>query len=217
VASYADRWVADRKQLGLVSASDDGARLKLHALKFIGGMSLGDVRPRHLRDMVLAMRKDAVLAPRSIRKVYATVVTMFRTAVADELVRFTPCVLAKGILPKNVDKDATFRANAIFTREEVQVLVSDVRILEDRRVVHALKALAALRHSEASGLRWRHYSAALEPLGASTSNGPKRRSHAACRSIRRWRGCFATGEKAAGSEPTAARPRTTTSSSRRAT
>jgi integrase len=166
VASYADRWVADRKQLGLVSASDDGARLKLHALKFIGQMSLGDVRPRHLKDMVLGMRKDAVLAPRSIRKVYATVVTMFRTAVADELVPFTPCVLAKGILPKNVDKDATFRANAIFTREEVQALISDVRILEDRRVVHALKALAALRHSEASGLRWRHYTAALEPLGA---------------------------------------------------
>jgi hypothetical protein len=32
-----------------------------------------------------------------------------------------------------------------------------VRILEDRRVVHALKALAALRHSEASALRWRQY------------------------------------------------------------
>jgi hypothetical protein len=59
--------------------------------------------------MVLTMRKDAVLAPRSIRKVYATVVTMFRTAVADELVPFTPCVLAKGILPKNIDKDASFQ------------------------------------------------------------------------------------------------------------
>jgi hypothetical protein len=36
------------------------------------------------------------------------------------LIPFTPCVLAKGILPKNVDKDASFRANAIFTREEVE-------------------------------------------------------------------------------------------------
>jgi integrase len=166
VAAYAARWVNDRKQLGLVTASDDGARLNLHALKFIGGMALEDVRPRHLRDMVLTMRKDAVLAPRSIRKVYATVVTMFRTAVADELVPFTPCVLAKGILPKNIDKDASFRANAIFTREEVEALISDVRFLEDRRVLHGLKALAALRHSEASGLRWRQYDTALEPLGA---------------------------------------------------
>lgn len=69
VAAYVERWVTDRKQLGLVSASDDNARLKLHALKFVGEMPLEDVRPRHLRDMVLAMRKDAVLAPRTIRKV----------------------------------------------------------------------------------------------------------------------------------------------------
>lgn len=85
---------------------------------------------------------------------------------ADELIPFTPCVLARGILPKNIDKDASFRANAIFTREEVQILISDVRLLEDRRVFHALKALAGLRHSEASGLRWRQYDRALEPLGA---------------------------------------------------
>jgi hypothetical protein len=94
--------------------------------------------------------------------VYATAACMFRTAVADELIPFTPCVLARGILPKNIDKDASFRANAIFTREEVQILISDVRLLEDRRVFHALKALAGLRHSEASGLRWRQYDRALE-------------------------------------------------------
>ncbi len=54
---------------------------------------------------------------------------MFRTAVADELVPFTPCVLAKRILPKNI------RANVIFTREAVQILISDVRLLQDCRVV----------------------------------------------------------------------------------
>jgi integrase len=166
VAGYAERWVADRKQLGLVSACDDDTRLKLHAFRFIGEMPLEDVRPRHLRDMVLAIRKEAVMAPRSIRKVYATVVTMFRTAVADELIPFTPCVLAKGILPKNIDRDPSFRANAIFTREEVQTLISDVRILEDRRVIYAMKALAALRHSEASGLLWRQYDTEADPLGA---------------------------------------------------
>ena len=155
--------MADRHQLGLVSASDDRARLKLQALKFIGAMPMEDVRPRHLRDMVLEMRKDAVLAPRTIRKIYATVVTMFRTAVADELIPFSPCVLARGILPKNVDGDPSFRANAIFTREEVETLISDVRLLEDRRVVYALKVLAGLRHGEASGLRWRQCDRTLEP------------------------------------------------------
>jgi integrase len=166
VADYANRWVEDRKQLGLATASDDLARLRLHVLPTLGGMALEDVRPRQIRDLVLALRKQAVLAPRSIRHVYAVAACMFRTAVADELIPFTPCVLAKGILPKNIDKDASFRANAIFTRDEAQTLISDIRILEDRRVLYALKVLAALRHSEASGLRWRQYDTALEPLGA---------------------------------------------------
>ena len=180
-------------------------------------MPLEDVRPRHLRDMVLAMRKEAVMAPRSIRKVYATVVTMFRTAVADELIPFTPCVLAKGILPKNIDRDPSFRANAIFTREEVQTLISDVRILEDRRVVYALKALAGLRHSEASGLLWRQYDTEADPLGAlnlerTKTQVPRRVPvhQTLARILRDWR-------EGGWRESSGGRPRTTTSSSRRAT
>jgi integrase len=166
VADYAVRWTDDRKELGLATASDDLTRLRFRILPVLGTMPIEEVRPRHIRDLVLAMRKADVLAPRSIRHVYATAACMFRTAVADELIRFTPCVLAKGTLPKNIDKDASFRANAIFTREEVQILISDIRLLQDRRVVYALKALAGLRHSEASGLRWRQYDQGLGPLGA---------------------------------------------------
>jgi hypothetical protein len=86
VADYANRWVEDRKQLGLATASDDLARLRLHVLPTPGGMALEDVRPRQIRDLVLALRKQDVLAPRSIRHVYAVAACMFRTAVADELI-----------------------------------------------------------------------------------------------------------------------------------
>jgi integrase len=70
------------------------------------------------------------------------------------------------VLPKKVDKNPAWRATAIYTREEVEQLISDTRITEDRRVLYALKALAALRHSEAAGLTWRQYDTDLEPLGA---------------------------------------------------
>jgi integrase len=165
VASYATRWIADRKALGLKAAGDDENRLK-HALPLLGAMKLDEIRPRQIRDLVLELRKQATLAPRTIRHVYAILATMFRTAVADELIIATPCVLTKGILPKKVDKDPNFRANAIFTREEVEQLISDVRLLEDRRLLYALKGVAGLRHGEASGLRWRHYQPDLDPLGA---------------------------------------------------
>jgi integrase len=166
VARYADRWVAGRRKIGLATADDDASRLRLHALPIIGTLKLEEVRPRHVRDLVLQLRAAAQLAPRSIRHVYATLATMFRTAVADELILATPCVLPRGILPKSIDADPSFRANAIFTREEVEGLISDPRILQDRRVLHALKGLAGLRHGEAARLHWRHYDSTLQPLGA---------------------------------------------------
>ncbi len=80
---------------------------------------------------------------------------MFRTAVAEELLSATPCVLLRGTLPKKVDKDPEWRHTAIFTREELARLVSDPRLLPDRRMVYALKGLAGLRQGETSSLRWR--------------------------------------------------------------
>jgi integrase len=178
VARYSQRWNADRRELGIRSWDDERARIR-HALPLIGDLNMEDVRPRHIRDVVLALRKKAVLAPRTIRHVYATLATMFRSAVADELIIATPCVLAKGVLPKKVDKDPSWRAGAIFTRGEVEQLISDARIPEDRRVLHGLKGIAALRHSEASGLKWRQYDQTLEPLGAlnlaKTKSGVPRR------------------------------------------
>ena len=91
---------------------------------------------------------------------------MFHNAVADELIESTPCVLQRGVLPKKVDKDPAWRAQAIYTREEVERLISDSQLLEDRRVLYALKGLAGLRHGEAAGLRWRHYDPEAQPLGA---------------------------------------------------
>jgi integrase len=166
VSEYSEGWIKDRRALGLRTADDDETRLKLHALPAIGAMAIDEVRPRHIRDLVLALRKDGALAPRSIRNVYGVLATMFRTAVADEVIAATPCVLARGILPKKVDKDPAWRATAIFTRPEVEQLISDVRIPEDRRVLYGLKGIAGLRHTEAATLRWRQYDAALEPLGA---------------------------------------------------
>ena len=165
VRAYGDKWLKDRATLGLNSAPDDTSRLRLHVFPVLGTLRLDEVRPRHVRDLVLGMRQAGKLAPRSIRHVYATLATMFRTALADELVDSTPCILARGILPKKVDKDPAWRAQAIYTREEVERLISDSQIPEDRRVLYALKGVAGLRHGEAAGLRWRHYDTSLAPLG----------------------------------------------------
>jgi integrase len=116
-------------------------------------------------DLVLNMRKENRLAPRTIRHIYFALRQIFHEAVADELLEGHPCVLNRGVIPKIADKDPEWRATAIFTRDEAEQLISDPRIPPDRRVLYALKTVAGLRHSEAATLRWRQYDATLKPLG----------------------------------------------------
>ena len=165
VRQYERRWTAERQAQGVWSAEDEGGRLRLHALPVLGHLALGDVRPRHVRDLLRSLRANTTLAPRTLRHVYRGLHTMFRDAVVDELVPSNPCVLKRHDLPKAADKDATWRAGAVFSRDELEQLLSDERVPEDRRVLNALLALAGLRFGEASALRWRNYDTTLEPLG----------------------------------------------------
>ncbi len=58
VAAYVKRWLADRARLGLRSLPDDTSRMNLHVLPRIGTLELHEVRPRHLREMVLQLREQ---------------------------------------------------------------------------------------------------------------------------------------------------------------
>src|SRR5688500_563571 len=89
VAAYAKRWLARRK--GRVRThGDEAARLRMHALPVIGELPIDKVRPRHIRDLVLGLRAAGKLAPRTVRHVFGTLHTMFRSAVTDELVSANP-------------------------------------------------------------------------------------------------------------------------------
>ena len=165
VRRYAERWSKGRIEQGLSAAKDDGGRLRIHAMPIIGDLKIEEVRPRHIRDLVKALRAAGTLAPRTIRHVYGLLHTMFRDAVVDELLVGNPCVLKRHDLPKLVDRDPTWRAGAVFTRGELEQLISDERIPVDRRMCCAVLGLAGLRFGEAAALRWRHYDTSLEPLG----------------------------------------------------
>jgi hypothetical protein len=105
VAQYAKKWIKSREPLRLATASDDETRLRKHVLPKLGEMKLEEVRPRHIRDLVLELRAAGTLAPRTIHHVFHTTKALFHNALADELIDATPCVLTRGTLPKKVDKD----------------------------------------------------------------------------------------------------------------
>ena len=160
---YATEWLAKRTN---VTAADDKAKITKHVLPRMGHMLMAEIKPKHLDDLILALRAEGKLAPRTIRSLSGLLHTMFKRAVKDEAIVTNPVMMERGTLPKKVDKDPTWRAEAIYTRSEAEQMISDERIVWDRRVLIALKFLAGgLRHGEAARLKWRNYDAASEPLG----------------------------------------------------
>jgi integrase len=160
------RWAGKWLKLGEGRGNDVGiarSRLGLHILPVMGELRLDAVGPEHI-DEVMAAVKALGRAPRTQRHVYGQMHAMFEEAV-PRLLAANPCQLKRWHLPPKIDADPEWRAGAKFSREEVVMLLTDPRIPPDRRVLYALLFLAGLRFGEASALKWRNYTAELEPLG----------------------------------------------------
>jgi integrase len=165
-----ETWLERREASGVAAFLDEKTRLRSHVLPILGKIPIDDLRPRHVRDMVASLRAKksrlgGVFGPRTVRHIYATLHHVLHDAVVDEILPANPCVLKRGELPKKADKDPTWRSGAVFIREEVESLISDERIPEDRRVLYALEFFTGMRCGEAAALPWRAYDPKPEPLG----------------------------------------------------
>lgn len=165
LAVKVEAWLAEREKLGIRSVAADRSRMKNHILPVLGERSVGSITKQDVRNLVRAWRKLGAMAPRSILNAHGVLHTFFEDAVDDGLATENPCDLKRRELPAKVDADPEWRTEATFSIPEVERLFSDPQIPVERRVQYALKALAGLRHGEVAGLRWRHYDAAIEPLG----------------------------------------------------
>jgi integrase len=170
--AYAKTWIVARQARGIVSVADEEARFNRYVLPVLGRFPLeqGAIRPLHVRDWLKRLRsrrsaRGELLAPRTVRNIYGLLHRLFEDALADELLETNPCRIKKGELPDKVDKDLAWRSTAIFARSEVEQILSDARIPEDRCVVYTLAACAGLRAGEIGALRWRHYDGSARPLG----------------------------------------------------
>jgi hypothetical protein len=179
VRAWANTWIEKRRRLGIDAVREEEQRLRDHVFPSIGDLPLADVRRAHVRALMEAVRekprktraKDAPterLAPRTVLHVYRTLRQLFRAAVRAELLEANPVDLERDELPKKEDKDPTWRTEAVCTAAEVEALVSDPRIPEDRRVLYALEFLTGSRTGEAAAVRWHRYERGLRPLGKLT-------------------------------------------------
>jgi integrase len=167
VEGYGRRWVKQRRALRIDDWSNDESRLRCHVYRHIGMLPLAEVRARDVAELIRAIRlSKPKKAPRTVRNIYSVLRAFFRDAEIDGLLeRSTPCILTRYQIGEAVDADPDWRDRAIFTREELETLISDERVPADRRVMYGLQGIAGLRHGEAAGLKWIHYDRQRLPLG----------------------------------------------------
>ena len=145
----------------------DETALRLHILPAVGSMPLGEVRPLHIVRIVDGLKADKK-APKTIRNVYSVMKSLWRDAQIMDLCKYSPCILTGRQLGKIHDKDLGWRAGAVFTREEVLLLIMDKRLPFWRRVMWGLLTLGMLRDGEMCGLRWKQLDLSEKPLGRIT-------------------------------------------------
>jgi integrase len=145
---------------------NDGSLLKTWVYPLIGSMEIPAVRARHIKTVTDAAKAEK-RAPKTVRNIYSIMQALFREAQIGGLIEQTPCVLREAHLGKIRDAKKGWRALAVFTRDELEALISDPKVPQDRRVLYALAGLGCLRHGEAAGMRWTQLGQA-DPLGRMT-------------------------------------------------
>ena len=170
VRRWARRWSRDRATLGK-NAKAELAQVEQHVLPFIGDMLLADVKTPIAIDLFRRVRSEPsratgrALSPRTVHHLYAVFSLMMRDAALAGHVEHAIARLDERHLGRKVDRDPEWRATAMFSRDEVQTLISTHKIPWDRRVAYAIELLAGTRPGEAAALRWRHYDTDKRPLG----------------------------------------------------
>lgn len=173
VETYAERWIADRRKAGVATVRDEEQRLRDYVLPVVGRRPLREVSRTEVKRLMAAVAAEPSKhtgkphAPRTVHRIYEALRTMYSTAVLDEVVLASPCTLRikRGELPPKQDADPRWRSGAVYTRDEIESLISDPRVPHQRRMYYGIAFLASTRLGEVSGRRWRDYDPVCELLG----------------------------------------------------
>lgn len=176
VGSYGRRWLKARHAAGIISARDDESRFgRWVEPSALAQRAIAEVRVRDVRAFMQHLqtqkgRDGERLAPRTVQHVYGLLRVLFNDAKAEELILANPCALSvrRKELPAKRDADPRWRAGAVFSHQEVELLLTADAISEDRRVLYALLALTGMRFGELADRTWADFDPSARPLGRLT-------------------------------------------------
>jgi len=172
-SAYLGAWLEQRREAGVRNVRNEQLWVREHIVPVIGTLPIDKVTRAHIKTLVQELqakkskRTGKRYSPRTVLHVYRMLATAFNDAVLDGMIPASPCTLRqrRGELPPKKDADPNWRANAVYTRDEVETLLSDERLPLERRVIYGMMLLGGLRSGETTGRRWRDWQEDVEPLG----------------------------------------------------
>lgn len=160
--TYAARWIDSRRAGKHVRDVEHEAQmLRDHVSPHLGRKRLDEIRPRDVVAWIRTLSTAGALARKSISNVHGVLNSLLQDACRDDLIVGNP---ARGLSRSDLPGVRPTREVAAWTRAEVEALIADDRIPEDRRVAYAIAAFTGARLGEVAGLRWSDLDTAGLPL-----------------------------------------------------
>jgi len=154
-ASYAGDWLdtyTGRTARGIRPATlaDYRASMERDAIPFLGRMRMGEIEPRHIRQLAAHIAGRGV-SGNTVRLALAPVKACFATAVEDGVLRSNPCSSIR--ISRQAAADVDDEKVKALTEDELQRFLAKVD--QAYRPLFELLAHTGLRISEALALEWR--------------------------------------------------------------
>jgi integrase len=161
-ARWAKVWLETRRVKKISTIKDYEQRLRDYVLPHIGAKRLDAVTEV---DVMAVLAGAGKLAPRTQRHVFYTMNPIFKLAVRRGLLDKNPCGrIPEEDMPRKKDAVPGWRRQALFTREEVMLLLTSSVVPYDRQVFYSVLFLGGCRFGEVSALRLNHYQPDMQPL-----------------------------------------------------
>lgn len=141
-AEIADEWLTSNPMKRPTSMARDESIVRVHILPALGERRIGQITQRDVRHLVVAW--SAELAPRTVRRMFGVLRTIFLFAIESEVVGASPC---RGV---RLPPIAPLRRHVVSADE--LLLLADGHPADLRPMVF-LGAVLGLRWGEVAGLR----------------------------------------------------------------
>lgn len=163
LTEYLEHFEHAQERKGRRNRARECNQLRRHVLPTFGDRTLHDVSPADISDLLWELYENG-LSAKSIANLKGSLSSLYSRAVFERIVDVNPCkMIPNGELPR-IGRHSWPK----FERHEVERLLSDERIPDDRRVLYASAFFLGLRIGEACGLRFSDWDRTLEPLGGVT-------------------------------------------------